>query len=632
MAVVLLFLATLATTPDINARADPAVYEAGLDPVVGFNLVSWANFGGNGALVWENAVQDVYDHGFRAVSIGPVRFVDLATGAIRLSDGTTTGPDNAHIAAAIARAESLGMSVTLNPFVEPDGFSIWRGQINFSGAADTQFWSDYRAYLLEMAALAEAGGVEQMTVGTELRDIVRDPAHNADWNSLITQLDGAFSGRLGYASNWDNYRDANLTATIWENPAIDFLGVDTYMPLATSAEANGLGNPDVAFLTAAWNSVFDDPAGGFNHGVLLFASQRKGGLGMPYFITEHGTIAYDKTTTAPFSTSPSHGSPDPHEQRNDYDALMRAADHRAAVAVADGRLEQIHIWQWGMPGADGSLWFLDPEGDDVAQGAKAARFLTGFVTGSVPDPGNPQNKDQQRCINALNKDLAKVTKVQGREVLRCLKDFARGTLTAGTVETCLNADRKGNVGRARARTERDQTRACSASFPDFAATTAATVNHTAEAGPGALLHAVLGATLDSVLVTADVDGSAAGCQQAVVSSTQRCLDARLDEFRRCKKIALKNGVDSATSLASACIGADPRGRVAKRCDSTDAVPDGIRKSIDRNCVARMVDLAATFPACNSPDGETLHACLALAARLQTCSALNQADGLAQTCN
>lgn len=362
----------------VPAAANPSIYEPDRDPGLGVLLISWANFGASGVQVWEDAIDDVHAHGFTHVTICPLRFVDLTTGAVRQSDGSTTAPDASHIEAAVARAKSLGMNVTLNPFVEPDGFAIWRGSMDFAGPAKATFWQDYANYVVEVATLAQAQGADAMTVGSELKALVSNAGHNAEWAALIAAVDAAFGGAIGYASNWDNYRHPNLTATIWEHAAIDFLGVDTYHPLASSAAARGAGLPGVSLLETAWTSVFDTPAGGFNHGILAYASARKAGLGMPAVLTEHGAIPYDETTVAPYSQAAAANPPDPEEQRNDYEALLRAADGRRLVAQATGQLDAIFIWQWGMPGATGSKWFLDPEGDPVTDGATAAAYLVDF--------------------------------------------------------------------------------------------------------------------------------------------------------------------------------------------------------------------------------------------------------------
>jgi hypothetical protein len=626
-----LFVSTVVFAPRTGS-ADPATYEPGVDPSVGFNLISWSNFGAAGEGVWEAAVLDIYDHGFRAVSISPLRFVDLATGRVRLSDGTTTGPDLAHLSAAVARAKNLGMTVTVNPFVTPDQFSIWRGQMNFSGSARAQFWSDYQSYLVDIASMAEAQGADRMTVGTELKEIALDPAHNAYWTNAIAAVAAMFHGSLGYSSGWDEYRDANLTTTVWENPHIDFIGVDAYFPLATDAEAGGLNAPSAAILETRWDSVLDNPAGGFNHGVLAFAAARKSGAGMPVVMTEHGTIPYDKATVRPYSTGPGSGPSDPYEQRNDYDALMRAVDQRAAAPVGDGRLEEIHVWHWGMPGADGSLWFLDPEGDDVVHGAKGAQFLAGFVNGAIPDPGSPQDKDRQTCINALNVSSAKLCKAQDKEVLNCVSDFARSRLLPGmTTESCILADRRSRVAAAKDRTTAEEARRCTTETPDFGFSGAAIVNEAAIAAPIDLAHDIFGASLDSTLAR-EISGQAMpGCQQAVLRGAQRCLEARVQEFNRCKKTGLRSRIDSTERLAE-CLHADPNGRIARACDGAGGSPDGIRAAITERCVTAAVDLGAAFPPCSAGDAETLHACLATAAQRQSCRLLSAADALGATCD
>src|SRR4051794_19922503 len=157
-----------------RVAANPAVYESGTDPAVGFNLISWWNFDNTntagvdeGVSVWQNAVQSVYDAGFREVSISPVRYFDLTSFAIATTSGR--GPELTSIDAAVVRAKQLGIRVTLNPFVEPNGSSNWRGTYNPSGAAGTTFWNDYQNYLVSVAQIAQARGADAMTIGTELK-------------------------------------------------------------------------------------------------------------------------------------------------------------------------------------------------------------------------------------------------------------------------------------------------------------------------------------------------------------------------------------------------------------------------------------------------------------------------------
>ena len=149
--------------------AAPHKYEPNVDPSVGFNLVSWGNFGGSGAAVWQNAVQNVYDAGFTEVSISPIRYYTPGTGSIASS--SSSGPELSHIAAGIARAKALGMQVTVNPFVEPVGFSEWRGFYDPTPGSQewSTFFSHYQQYVVDVAQVAQTNGADAMTVGTELR-------------------------------------------------------------------------------------------------------------------------------------------------------------------------------------------------------------------------------------------------------------------------------------------------------------------------------------------------------------------------------------------------------------------------------------------------------------------------------
>lgn len=371
--------------------ADETVYEPGLDPGIGFNLVSWWNPGTTGAEVWQNAVQDLHDNGFRHVSFIPIRYVNLSTGHL-LADGHSQAPELAHVAAGVARAKSLGMTVTINPFVEPENFSQWRGFMNFTGAAETAFFQDYQQYLLDVAQVAQNNNVERMTIGSELRAIVRDSSHNEEWGNVITAVNGVFSGELGYAANWDNYRNGNLTSTIWDNPAIDFMGVDAYFPLASNIQADASGDhPDETFigiLQNRWTEILDTDDhldGGL--GVLEFAGLRKSGAGMPVVLTEHGLIPFNRTTVTPNSEYPGyHYAVDQDEQVNGCDALLRATDHRA------DELLEIDFWHWGMPGAADSFWYTHPYSEDVggdkfaeSLGNPAGQFLRSYV---IPEPSS----------------------------------------------------------------------------------------------------------------------------------------------------------------------------------------------------------------------------------------------------
>ena len=385
IACLVLLSLTISLSPSRSKATSPSVYEPGLDPGVGFNLISWANFGGSGPAIWENAVQSVHDAGFSEVSISPVRFIDLSTGAIATS--SDKGPELSHIAAGISRAKSLGMRVTVNPFVEPENFSMWRGQYNPvpSSAASNTFWSDYEQYVVDVAQIAETNGADSLLVGTELRDITRNSGHNASWGSVISAANAQFSGSLGYAANWDNYQNGNLTSTIWQNPAIDFVGIESYFTnVLTNSQADASGaypNPTfIGQVENAWNNKLDNE-------ILPFAAALQTN-GLPVEFTEVGYLPHNRTSVTPQS---SQQPIDRDEQNMVFEGLMRALDGR----LDTGDFLAAHIWNWGMPGTGSNAWDMGVSGGEPrAENIQTSQWLASFV-------GNPTEPDPPAATEVL---------------------------------------------------------------------------------------------------------------------------------------------------------------------------------------------------------------------------------------
>ncbi|MEX2091258.1 MAG: PEP-CTERM sorting domain-containing protein [Pirellulales bacterium] len=388
-----------------SASADPAVYEIGDDPGVGFNLIAWFNFDNaatpavdEGIDEWQGAVQAMFNAGFREVSISPVRYFNTTTFAI--APTSTQGPLLTSIEAGVVRAKELGMRVTLNPFVEPQAFANWRGTYNPQGAAADTFWADYQNYLVGVAQIAETHGVEAFTVGTEYNAIDQDPGNNGRWDTVINAVDAVYHGQIGYAANHDHYDHANVTTALWEHPAIDFLGIDSYFTdiitdYATSVGAtstqrnaamdNNTGLPQVPgqtfveLMTAAWNLKLGNE-------ILPFAAARKGGAGMPVVFTEIGYLPYNRTIRNPQNSSGE--AVDTAEQIAAFNGLINALDGRADV------FEAMHIWQWHMPGSDGSLWNIDPTlPANQPNNVPLGQWLANFVNTDVLPLAGDYNRD-----------------------------------------------------------------------------------------------------------------------------------------------------------------------------------------------------------------------------------------------
>ncbi|MFQ5513414.1 MAG: hypothetical protein ACE5FG_03170 [Myxococcota bacterium] len=244
------------------------------------------------------------------------------------------------------------------------------------------------------------------------------------------------------------------------------------------------------------------------------------------------------------------------------------------------------------------------------------------VTIVLAGPAQGQlEKDEQRCINTLNKNLQKVSAARGKALSSCLKDFAKGD--TGSVPACIDADPKGKIGKAEAKASSEEQKQC-ATVPSVLAGSAAQNNTLVLAKEEALLEIVFGSDVEAGTL-AEADGKdAAKCQQKVVKSLVKCQDTKLKEFNKCKKAALKDG--GAVPEVEACLsGLATQSKVARLC--TKVLGD-----LEKKCVAKQVDLQQVFPQCLSTDAATVFACLETPLECEVCRALVAADGLSVDCD
>jgi len=144
------------------------------------------------------------------------------------------------------------------------------------------------------------------------------------------------------------------------------------------------------------------------------------------------------------------------------------------------------------------------------------------------------------------------------------------------------------------------------------------------APPLSLAARAFGNPVDPPIVAGAGDKKVVRCQQAVAKSLESCFDAHLAQYDGCKKTALKAGGASPAALVP-CVGDDPKGTVAKACDSTPKL-DKIRTALQKSCLAQGVSLAAAFPACGTDgDVEATHACLVATVPCLTCLTVHTLD-------
>lgn len=233
-----------------------------------------------------------------------------------------------------------------------------------------------------------------------------------------------------------------------------------------------------------------------------------------------------------------------------------------------------------------------------------------------------QSRDQQSCINAVNKRGVSVAKAQGKENVACVKDATRGKLSL-PAEECLLADGKGKVEKATNKTVSDEQSKCGpGSEPDFGFTSAAEVNAVAVAEEVEWIHDLFGEDLAATLSTASAEGR---CQTTVVKKAEKIAATTLKEFLRCKKGGLKDAsICSPADLEDclAIVAEDARGKIAKTVDK-------LRSAVAKDCLG--VSLEATFPG-DCAQAQDFSGCVNELVQCRACNTVNGMDGIDASCD
>lgn len=103
----------------------------------------------------------------------------------------------------------------------------WVGQLEMRSEADWQaFFGAYETFIVHYAELAQREHFEALAVGTEL---MRTTQRDADWRRIVARVRQVYGGPLTYCAAWNEAE----SIAFWD--ALDFIGVQAYYPLGTSA-------------------------------------------------------------------------------------------------------------------------------------------------------------------------------------------------------------------------------------------------------------------------------------------------------------------------------------------------------------------------------------------------------------
>jgi len=137
----------------------------------------------------------------------------------------TSSPTARSLELTFQQARRLGLRMMFFPTInlrdEAENATWWRGNIQ---PRDWElWWRNYTAFNVEMARLAQAGGVEWYSVGTEMASTHRFPDQ---WRHLVSEVRKVFHGKITYSVNFDSHD------TFTFGDCLDVIGMNTYDPIA----------------------------------------------------------------------------------------------------------------------------------------------------------------------------------------------------------------------------------------------------------------------------------------------------------------------------------------------------------------------------------------------------------------
>ena len=244
-------------------------------------------------------------------------------------------------------------------------------------------------------------------------------------------------------------------------------------------------------------------------------------------------------------------------------------------------------------------------------------------------PGVRLTKDQQACVNEMNKNGAKVSRAQLRENQMCLRDHQQGTLTT-TFEVCSTDDRNKKMQKIDDKTVQRETKKCDSLpiAPPFAFTGSTTVYQAGVEGAMALTYAIFGGppVLDTDLAKKPGDKDMAKCQLGMLRGASKLENTVLKQINKAKKQAIGLESVSASALETALTG------ILRADDKITGAEQKLVTGVAKKC-ALLRNPATAFPgACADPDLGVVAGCVIAAARCQACLKIEAFDGLHLDCD
>lgn len=230
-----------------------------------------------------------------------------------------------------------------------------------------------------------------------------------------------------------------------------------------------------------------------------------------------------------------------------------------------------------------------------------------------------QDKDQQKCINALNKGMAKVAGAQLKAVSKCTADFAKGKNM--DAPACYNASTK--VDGAQSKNCTAETTKCTTP-PDFGSSGCNSVNGVSEYNGSRFADDLFGEVDPNAGITLCAgDKPGCKCQARITKASIKLYSVSIKSYNKCAKKRLKDPPAVMVLDLHPCVPPylDP---------DTFKAELKLDDIVNNKCVGVVTPFAAGE--CSSLTGASLAECIRDRVRCRVCLTIEASDNLGIDCD
>jgi Ca2+-binding RTX toxin-like protein len=274
------------------------------------------------------AFQTIASLGSNSIELTARIWTQTGTTNSVIADPAKTESD-ASLLAGFQAAQAAGLSVVFKAAISPLNGTPTSSMAPTDVGA---FFASYKAEIVHLATIAQAGGVATFAIGNEMSSL-SGQQYRDYWTDLISAVRQVYHGELTYAAATDEASKVSF----WDQ--VDTIGVNTYPPLTSS------NTPTVQDLVHAWSEVPINPyyAAAFEYkSPVDFLHSLSEQYGKPVLMTEVGYRSIDGTAIAPGSWTAS-GTSNTSAQADAYNAFFQVW-----TAHGGSWLKGVELWQWDL--------------------------------------------------------------------------------------------------------------------------------------------------------------------------------------------------------------------------------------------------------------------------------------------